>query len=65
MVKNPGSGVKFLAQPLYDLGQVALPLCAQFIWKMRTIKVLTSQDYCEDYSHRSATVGAWFLDLLG
>ena len=45
MVKNLGSGFKFLAQPLCELGQVALPLCAQLIWKMSIIKVLTSQDY--------------------
>ena len=65
MIKNLGSGFKFLAQPLCELGQVALPLCAQLIWKMSTIKVLTSQDYCEEYSHRSATAKAWFPDPLG
>ena len=65
MVKNLGSGFKFLAQPLCELGQVALPLCAQLIWKMSIIKVLTSQDYCEEYSHCSATAEAWFPDPLG
>lgn len=44
-------------------GNQLLP--AQLIWKMSIIKVLTSQDYCEEYSHCSATAEAWFPDPLG